>query len=1655
MSTRPDSGTSARRQPSRASWDAVPAGYQTLREVARREDSLLLEALWGGRRVALRLERGRGGQGAAEVQVLSQVEHPGLARLLDSGRLADGGLFVAREWVEGRALSELLAERSPKELATIVARLCPALEHLHRAGFVHADLKPANVIVAEGDHPVLTDFGLARARSSHASRRVMGTPLFIAPEVLAGEAPDVRADLFALGAMLIELLCAGTRDLRAFYGRFPAMPYLRALELEPSDLPDWSRDLIVALVELDPQARPVSAERVGAWLGGRLGGQAVEDEACLLAPWTPLRAREPEVDAVLSALEPGARSWWRLPQAEDCEAFARAILLHELARGRSPRRCALTSDLNALRTSRGLDEWVSEVLAVDGTCLISGHEHDDWHRFALETLDRAARAEGRERALIAFGRGVAPAGWTLHELQEIPEQAILEFLSQQVEHAQDARLATLAARLHAECAGSATTLSELLETVEQSGWFRFGPRGLRMRQGALSPTLGRARRARLELAQLSESDRLVLAALVAHGHLSRPAWLEEHEQLRGIDSRAAVARLCQGARVESLRSRSGLALLRASSPWGLRRNLGLDAEAWRRMHAGWVPVLERHAQSHERILAARIAAAGELDEGLYRELSDSICELRDQGCAELALTLVDWLSAEVEAGGGGIDARLSGLRGLLWAALREERRALEIAEGLDESDPELAALRHRIRGTLHMHSGRHAEALLEFEHALATGSAEVGDVWNAKARLLFEGGRDDELAELVRRLDAGELPTHSRRLEINVRALAAMASFRRGDFEEARRSLSTSLTIALERGDEMREAVVRLNLGTVARRSAQLEEAEQQLQAALLAARSVGHLATEAKVLAQLGGTLRDRGRLLDAEPLLLESVRISSSSGDRAGSMLRRGVLALNLAERGHARAALTELEVCLAELEAGAASTHVALLSARELEMRARIGPLRPGDLAEPELRELLLAAAHEPRVPLYLARAAMWSGQLARASELLEQALEASVRLSRPAEEEESRLLRAWLQRPLAPGSGNGSSQLSTALLVELRRLEWRAPLTRGLLHLLELLSAPESRPERALEQAQAWLDEGRDDWAARLALALATRLPDPELARRARALAERGLENCTAGLSEQEARHFRATLSGLPDPWPDQLEAWESDPEAEIEMNILSVLEINRKLVAQEDLPTLLGAIVESALEVTEAERGFLLLQDGEDFSLDLALDSVRGDISGEELELSTTIVNEALQRGRALRLSDARDDPTLGLAASVLEFDLRSILCQPFEIQAGLRGAIYIDHRRHVGAFDEQSERLLALLAGQAALAIRQVRRLEQIRALNVELGRRYVDAESQLLDARRALEAVGMAPTVDGLVGGSQVMREVHALLHRVGPADITVLVCGETGTGKELAARALHDLSARSDGPFVSENCAALPESLFESELFGYRKGAFTGAQRDAPGLFERAHGGTLFLDEVGELSLEMQAKLLRVLETRRVRRLGGEEEVELDFRLVCATNRELEREVAGEAFRADLLYRLDGVRILMPPLEQRVEDIPALVDHFLRLQLARDSVPRALARPVLARLMERAWPGNVRELANEVQRLCVLSDGDLVDPELVRPAGALGPRAAHGAVRPLAELEREAIENALERTGQDKGRAAKLLGISRAKLYQRLKDWREAGTA
>jgi two-component system response regulator AtoC len=333
---------------------------------------------------------------------------------------------------------------------------------------------------------------------------------------------------------------------------------------------------------------------------------------------------------------------------------------------------------------------------------------------------------------------------------------------------------------------------------------------------------------------------------------------------------------------------------------------------------------------------------------------------------------------------------------------------------------------------------------------------------------------------------------------------------------------------------------------------------------------------------------------------------------------------------------------------------------------------------------------------------------------------------------------------------------------------------------------------------------------------------------------------------------------------------------------------------------------------------------------------------------------------------------------------------------------------------------------------------------------------------ARALDRRRLQKQVkalrdSQPSGLEGLIGQSEALKRVADMAHRAAPTDLTVLILGESGTGKEVLARAIHRLSPRKDGPFVPVNCAAIPEGLLESELFGHERGAFTGAVRARPGRFELAKEGTLFLDEIGDMPLSMQAKILRVLQEREFERVGGTRTITADVRVIAATHRDLEAAVAQGTFRQDLFYRLQGVSMDLPPLRERIDDLPLLADHLLQRAATRlNREPAILSPEALRCLWTYAWPGNVRELQHVLEGAMVLSDGVIGPSHLppavqrgaqARPATETAPLLSGSLDEALEKWERRMILDALQQSQGVQARAAKVLGVSERSLWYRIK--------
>ena len=481
------------------------------------------------------------------------------------------------------------------------------------------------------------------------------------------------------------------------------------------------------------------------------------------------------------------------------------------------------------------------------------------------------------------------------------------------------------------------------------------------------------------------------------------------------------------------------------------------------------------------------------------------------------------------------------------------------------------------------------------------------------------------------------------------------------------------------------------------------------------------------------------------------------------------------------------------------------------------------------------------------------------------------------------------------------------------------------------------------------------------------------------------------------------------------------------------NLSALLKISRVVHSIRDLEELQAQILDLIFEVAPAERGAILLDgtNGREFNSVFARNRDAG--NDRAVRVSRTIAERVLSQGLAILGSDVPGSTGLGAVESLIALQVRSLLCVPLTIYQRTIGCIYLDTINVADRFNDDHLQLVTAIAGISAVALENARRLQ------------WLEQENQRLTTEITLDRT--------LVGESPRMKDVFQFLARVAPTDATVLVGGESGTGKELAARAIHRKSPRASKPFVAINCAAIPENLLESELFGYEKGAFTGAVSQKKGRLEMADGGVLFLDEIGELALSLQVKLLRVLQEREFERVGGNRPIHVDIRLIAATNRDLEEASRSGGFRQDLYFRLNVVSLKMPPLREHKEDIPMLVSFLVEKHCNKcGAKPKPLSREALACLQNYDWPGNVRELENVIERALVLGSSEDILPEdlpenlLERdPAPGVGEARYHAAVK---DLKKRLIQNALEETHGSITEAAKALGVHPNYLHRLIRN-------
>jgi serine/threonine-protein kinase PknK len=1596
----------------------------------------------------------------AEFRGLETLAHPSVVHLRDIGRLDDGRLYLVTDRIVGPGIEGIATISDEGERRSLFARaaldLASALAHLHARGIVHGDVCPANVRMSAVDsaapRAVLIDFGLAGPAlpGDGAARGTLG---YAAPESLTG-ARTPAADLFALGATLFEAW-SGTppfgRGLRAAE-RVLAGPAPPLSSVRPGLGTEWDA-LLERLLAADPSERPAHARLVLREVTRLARGAATPTEVDLQVPYPdgdPLAGifvgRRVERAALRAALE-------RL--AEGGAPASALALVGAPGAGRRTLFESVARDVAvaaAAGTLAPIEIWRGDVAALERLLGAVAPAHDDDARRAVEArmaalaeaIEQRARArplcllldEGAASlALCAFVAGAAPTGRTL---LVVPSQApigrpfaaeivlgplgageIRELVAAGVDGEPPAvALAAIATTSRGNAALVALMVRRLIANLRAGdAWAPIDA------SGDLDALLAAS------FASLSpEAQRLLLAVALCGEAAGKAVALDDEAGARALAAARSAGWADLGAAGElrlpsAAHQRVALGGVPAvlAAEVGARALQALAADDPRRADA--LAVCGRPDEAAEALRGVATAATAAGDHARAGSLLERMAELAPASLTfSERLALVTGLGAIgryedaarvlVEAQGrAAAPAEVAaGCEREAWLLTRRgdldgARRALE--RGLAESEAAglvTAGLRARL-GRLLVTAGRFTEALAIVEPALAAADSPSAARALAMETALLGSAYLGDLAGARERLAALGSDLGETRRAYLTGLLAQLA----GDEGAARDAYRRAYEVAAAENDLHTVAAVALNLGGLLIEEGLYGEA---LTASARAVRELGRLGAAAELV-----------------PALVNAANLFVELGDLSAARraLDRALgLGAGLGVTG-ARGALATASFVEGDLARRRGETDAAVAHYRRSAAAFR------DDAYSSSAGSALLAVAET------LAGA----GRLADAKRALadaEQLRAASVSASELADDPELYRVRAVVA--LAEGGGDAPAALAeqTGRLARQAHARARRPMAWRLAALAGRLAARAG----AAAEARAARDFGRIVFEE-------VRMATPE--------------------------HHRAALESDPDAvWLTAQGAAAEGGAAggraqAAESRLRRLLRINTRLNSELRLPRLLEMILDTVIELTDAERGFLLLEDeGGELVIKVARNIDQRTLETEELALSRSIARQAATGGEPVVTIDAAGDDRFREALSVSDLHLRSVLAVPLSIKGRVAGTIYVDHRLRKGAFDQEDVRLVLDFAEQAAIALENARLLgelrrreRQVEALNrrleAELAARREEISGIKVELRENREALAVRYDYRNIVGRTPRMLELFRLIDRITDTTLPVVIQGESGTGKELVARALHSNGPRRARPFVGENCAAIPETLLESTLFGYVRGAFTGADHDTRGLFEIADGGTLFLDEVGEMSPAMQGKLLRVLQEGEIRRVGSERTHKVDVRIVTATNRDLTKLVEEGKFRRDLYFRLNVAGISLPPLRERRDDIPLMIEHFLAKAAERGgrAAPKPIEPAAVARLVAYRWPGNVRELENELTRADALSGARIAAADLAPRVG--GPDDAGGissedhdslALKPRVErLERSLVREALGRSGNNQTKAAELLGLSRFGLQKKLKRY------
>lgn len=1618
---------------------------------------------------------------------LSDLGHRSIVRVRDAGRIAEGALagrlFLVTDHLSGPDLSAHLAaahgEDRFRRFAAAAEDLADAVAYLHGRGLVHGDISPGNVRCDREGRPVLIDFGLSERlvplpgtpdSSGTVAAGASGTLGFIAPEALVGERGPA-ADLFSLGATLyaawtgVPPFGVGMEAVRRLMeGQPPAASSLcpglpgewdallgRLMAVATEERPASARGLLREIRRILPDnVTPVDLELsvphpAGDPLAGLMVGRANEEQALWALVERLAEGNTPTAVVTVSG-----------PSGSGRRTLIRRVL-------RDVRLALLSQTLPAFTVDeRGLAALQADLPARPAEPAPSWDEpsHSLQARTValVDTLEGRARERplclvlglGREEELVAEAVARGSPGGRL--LVIVPTERALRSAG-----AVNLQLGPLGAESIRTLAGHAAGTEPASQAVEQI---------VRASGG------------------LAASAALLVRRWVQQVREGRP------EAFRVDDNDADFGRLLDANLAGLSRNARGwlTALVFARSPKSAadlveRGQLDAAAATVEARIAGWLDGSESRLPTESHVAAAfRAVKRDKTLHPLVRRAIDSLAE-SDPRRAEAHLMLGE---PEQATACFRAAARAAGESGRFAEVARFAMRAHAV-------DPEAGTPAEHIDWATALGLvGQYDDALAVLDASARDGVVQL-KVELAERRAWLLGRRGDPVAArrvLETALNEFGLPGELRASQVlRLRARLARLLVSCGLYSEALRAAEPALADTSDAGVFAREAAA-LALTYAGR----LSEAGSLVTALEKTAESSADRTLAARLPALRGLYWQLTGQPVPAAQAYREAARRCDELHDIHGQAAAVFNLGCVLADTGQFGEALDAFRRALRDLGRLGIATDVALALFNTGLLFLQLGDLEAAGRTARRLRDEAGAAKAEaflayassldadiarrqgmPRtaLPLYLAAEEAFAragnqpmaetSALARAETLAEagQPAEALIAWDR---------IRSSKASPVVSSGGTASSDDEMLALARARivlalprdNAESDATLGRHISALADAALAQGRKPT-------AWR-------AAWLASRLLGRIGDP------RALHEQTrAAHVFEEIKMNTPTQYRSGIEQDPEAPSVNLVASDArtttallvERAARAEERLRRLQRINKRLNSDLRLARVLETVIDTAIEMTDAERGFLLLKDGSgELVVKVARNIDQTTLDAPDFVLSRSIAKQAAETGQPVVTVDAAGDRRFREAASVSDLHLRSVLAVPLSVKGNVVGTIYVDHRLRKGVFDDQAQAMVMDFAEQGAIAIENARlvselrrRENQVQALNRRLEHELRVQEQALQGVREELkesrQVAALRYDYRQLVGQTPRMLDLFHLLDRVTDTALPVVIEGESGTGKELVARAIHFNGPRRDRPFVSENCAAIPETLLESALFGHVKGAYTGADREARGLFAVADGGTLFLDEVADMSPAMQGKLLRVLQDGEFHRVGSERPQKVDVRVLVATNKDLERLVEQGKFRQDLFFRVSVVRLVLPPLRDRSEDIPLLVQHFMqKAAAASGTAAKSVDASALAKLCCYRWPGNVRELENEITRAAAFS-GPVVTVADLSPQVRAGSDASATfaderdgmRLRPRVErLERNLIRETMTKCDGNQTKAAKSLGLSRYGLQKKLRRYRIA---